>query len=88
MAETITLEFLAAQQRRTLDELAAIRVEMAGMRTEFVTMRDDITVLTAIVVRQENTTKAILDQLRTMTTQQNRFGDRLSALEDYVRQPS
>ena len=54
MAETITLEFLAAQQRRTLDELGAIRVEMVGMRTEFVAIRDDITVLTAIVVRQEN----------------------------------
>ncbi len=55
MAETITLEFLAAQQRRTLDELGAIRVGMAAMRTESVTIRDDITVLTAIVVRQEDT---------------------------------
>ena len=37
MAETITLEFLADQQRRMLDELAL--------------MRDDIRVLTAIVLR-------------------------------------
>jgi uncharacterized coiled-coil protein SlyX len=87
MAETITLEFLAAQQRRTLDELSAIRVEMAGMRTEFVAIRDDITVLTAIVVRQENTIKAILDQLRVMTTQQNRFGDRLRRLEEEAQPP-
>jgi len=79
MAETITLEFLAAQQGRTLDEF---RVEMGGMRTEFVTIRDDITVLTAIVVRQENALKAVVDQLRTMTTQQHRFGDRLRQLEE------
>ena len=81
MAETITLEFLAAQQRRTLDELAAVRTEMAGMRTEFVSMRDDIMVLTAIVTRQENTLRAVLDQLHTMTSQQNRFNDRLLQLE-------
>jgi uncharacterized coiled-coil protein SlyX len=85
MAETVTLEFLAAQQRRTLDELSAIRVEMAGMQTEFVAIRDDITVLTAIVVRQENTIKSMLDQLRTMTTQQNRFSDRLTTFEEQGR---
>jgi hypothetical protein len=88
MTETITLEFLAAQQRRTLDELGAIRVEMAAMRTEFVTIRDDITLLTALVVRQENTLKAVLDQLRTMTTQPHRFGDRLRQLEEKADQPS
>ena len=82
MPETITLDFLAAQQQRVLDELGAVRVEMAAQRTEFVTIRDDITVLTAIVMRQENTLKAILDQLRTMTTQQHRFGERLRQLEE------
>ena len=82
MPEIITLEFLSAQQQRVLDELGAIRVEMAAQRTEFVTIRDDITVLTAIVMRQENTLKAILEQLRTMTTQQHRFGERVRRLED------
>jgi hypothetical protein len=82
MAETITLEFLAAQQPRTLDELGAIRVEMAAMPTEFVTIGDGITVLTAIIARQENTLRAVLDQLPTMTTQQHRFGDRLRQLEE------
>jgi uncharacterized coiled-coil protein SlyX len=77
MAETVTLECLAAQHRRTLDELVAVRTEMAGMRTEFVSMRDDLMVLTATVTRQENTMKAVLEQLRTMTTQQNRSSDRL-----------
>jgi hypothetical protein len=82
MPETVTLEVLAAQPQRVLDELGAVRVEMAAQRTEFVTIRDDITVLTAIVMRQENTLKAILDQLRTMTTQQHRFGERLRQLEE------
>jgi hypothetical protein len=41
MAETVTLEFLAAQQRRILDEIAS--------------MRDDIKLLTAIVLRHEET---------------------------------
>lgn len=63
------------------------------MSTEFVTIRDDITVLTAIRVRQENTLQAVLDQLRTMTTQRHRFGDRLSQLEEswleeMIEQPS
>ena len=88
MAEAITLEFLAAQQRRTLDELAAIRVEMAGMGTEFVTVRDDITVLTAIVVRQENTIKAILGQLPDDDDIAKPLSDRLCGLEDQVRRLS
>jgi hypothetical protein len=82
MPEAVTLEFLAAQQQRVLDELGAVRVEMAVQRTEFVTIRDDITVLTAVVMRQENTLKAILDQLRTMTTQQHRFGEPLRQIEE------
>jgi len=52
---------------------------MAAQRTEFVPIHDDITVLTAIVMRQQNTLKAILDQLRTMTTQQHRFGERAAS---------
>ena len=44
MAETITLEFLAAQQRRMLDEMVSMRGEMGSIR-------DDIKVLTTIVLR-------------------------------------
>jgi hypothetical protein len=76
------LEFLAAPQQRVLDGFRSVRVEMAAQRTEFVTIHDDVTVLPAIVMRQENTLKAILDQLRTMTTQQHRFGERLRRLEE------
>jgi hypothetical protein len=53
MAETVTLEFLAAQQRRILDEIAS--------------MRDDIKVLTAIVLRHEETLIRVLEQMTAMS---------------------
>ena len=71
MAETITLEFLAAQQRRILDEL--------------VSMRDDIRVLTAIVLRHEETLIRVLEQMTAMVSQNARIVDRLRGLDERVR---
>ena len=65
MPETITLEFLAAQQRRILDEIAS--------------MRDDIKVLTAIVLRHEETLIRVLEQVTAMVAQNARVVDRLRA---------
>ena len=70
MAETITLEFLAAQQRRMLDEMAS--------------MRDDIKVLTAIVLRHEETLIRILEQITAMVAQNARIVDRLRGLDERV----
>lgn len=70
MAETVTLEFLAAQQRRMLDELAL--------------MRDDIKVLTAIVLRHEETLIRILEQITAMVAQNARVVDRLRTIEERV----
>jgi hypothetical protein len=70
MAETVTLEFLAAQQRRMLDELAL--------------MRDDIKVLTAIVLRHEETVIRILEQITAMVAQNARVVDRLRTIEEWV----
>lgn len=70
MPETITLEFLAAQQRRMLDEMAS--------------MRDDIRVLTAIVLRHEETLIRILEQITAMVGQNARIVDRLRALDERV----
>ena len=70
MLETVTLEFLAAQQRRILDELAL--------------MRDDIKVLTAIVVRHEETLIRVLEQITAMVGQNARIVDRLRAIEERV----
>jgi RecA/RadA recombinase len=71
MPDPITLDFLAAQQQRILDELAA-------MRSQFVLMQDDIRVLTARAIRQDTATRNTLDLLhRTM--------DRVARLEDAAR---
>ena len=72
MPETVTLEFLAAQQRRMLDEMAS--------------MRDDIKVLTAIVLRHEETLIRILERLTAMVAQNARVVDRLRALDERVTQ--
>jgi hypothetical protein len=72
--ETITLDFLAAQQRKLLDE-------MRGMRTEMGALRDDLRVLSAIVMRQDGSLSAIVEQLRAMVQQQGRIADRVLALK-------
>jgi hypothetical protein len=72
MAENVTLEFIAKQ----LDRLIADQAEM----------RDDIRVLTAIVLRHENTLKDILDQISAMVRQHARFNDRLRRLEEQPAQ--
>jgi hypothetical protein len=79
MAETVTLEFIARQ----LDRVIADQAEM----------RDDIRVLTAIVLRHENMLASmkteihdILGQVRAMVSQHARFNDRLRRLEDQPAQ--
>jgi hypothetical protein len=72
MPETVTLEFLAGQQRRILDEIAS--------------MRDDIKVLTAIVLRHEETLIRMLEQMTAMVAQNARIVDRLRALDGRVTQ--
>ena len=75
MPETITLEFLAGQQRRMLDEMGS--------------MRDDIKVLTAIGLRHETmlqrldeTLNGVLGQMRARVAQNARVVDRLRAIDD------
>jgi hypothetical protein len=75
MAETVTLEFLGAQMERMFSEQAKMREEISGLR-------DDIRVLTAIVLRHENTLVDMLQQIRAMVAQHQRFGDRLRRLEE------
>lgn len=72
MPETVNLDFLAAQQRRILDEIAS--------------MRDDIKVLTAIVLRHEETLIRVLEQLTAMVAQNARIVGGLRALDERVTQ--
>jgi hypothetical protein len=58
--EPITLEFLACQQQRLLDEMGSMRGEMG-------TMRDDMQVLTAMVMRLDGTVGLVLTELRQCT---------------------
>ena len=82
MAETlVTLDFLAAQQQRILDEMVSMRSEMGALRGDMRLMKDDITVLAAMAQRQDRATKTVLERLDLLTDQQNRFGDRLRHLE-------
>jgi len=77
MAETITLEFIAAQQRRILDEMVSMRGEMGSIR-------HDIKVLTTIVLRHGETLIRILEQITAMVAQNARVVDRLRVIEGRV----
>jgi hypothetical protein len=67
MAENGTLEFLARQLERVLSEQASLR--------------EDVHVLTSIVLRHDASLSAIAEQLRAMTAQHQRFDLRLRRLE-------
>ncbi len=49
--------------------------------TDVSSMRDDMSVLTAIVVRQDGTMNAILGELRAMHSQHSRLGNRVRDLK-------
>lgn len=68
MAENVTLEFLGAQMERMRDDINALR--------------DDIKVLTTIVLRHDKTLTDALTQIRAMVSQHSRFNDRLRRLEE------
>jgi hypothetical protein len=68
--EPITLEFLARQQQRVLDELGSFR--------------DDMQVLTAMVMRLDGTVGSVLTELRAMHSQHNRLANRVRRLEEQL----
>jgi hypothetical protein len=67
--EPITLEFLARQQQRMLEEMAA--------------MRDDMQVLSAMVMRLDGTVGLVLTELRAMHSQHQRLANRVRRLEEH-----
>jgi hypothetical protein len=68
--EPVTLEFLARQQQRFLEE-------MRSMRDDIAAFRDDMQVLTAMVMRLDGTVGLVLTELRAMHSQHNRLANRL-----------
>ncbi len=71
--EPITLEFLARQQQRMLDEMGL--------------MRDDMQVLTAMVMRLDGTVGLVLTELRAMHSQDQRLANRVRRLEEEREEP-
>jgi hypothetical protein len=63
----VTLDFLARQQAKILDEVASLR--------------DDMGVLTAIVIRLDGTLTALLAENRAVHSQHARLANRVRALE-------
>jgi hypothetical protein len=79
MADNVSLEFLGAQMERLLAGQAAMREDIRGLR-------EDVNILTAIVLRHENTLTDLLQQIRAMVAQHARFNDRLRRLEEQPAQ--
>ena len=82
MADPITLDFLATQQCRVLDEMAALRTELALVRTQQVQTAEDIRVLSAMAMRQDATLRNPTELLHMIISQQNRRGERITQLEE------
>jgi len=66
--EPITFESLARQQQRVIEEIGV--------------MRDDMQVLTAMVMRLDGTVGLVLTELRAMHSQHQRLANRVRRLED------
>jgi hypothetical protein len=71
--EPVTLEFLARQQQRVLDEIGV--------------MRDDMQVLTAMVMRLDSTVGLVLTELRTLHSQHQRLANRVRRIEEQQDRP-
>lgn len=72
MADEPTLAFIARQNERALNELGSLR--------------DDMNVLTAMVLRLDGTVTALLTEIRTTHQQTARMNDRIRKLEDTERE--
>ena len=57
---------------------------MQRLTTEVASLRNDLRVLTAIVLRHEETLIRMLEQMQAMVAQNARIVDRLRAVEDRV----
>jgi hypothetical protein len=71
-------------ERGEIVDLAYIGRALQRLTSEVASLRDDMRVLTAIVLRHEETLIRILEQLTAMVAQNARIVDRLGAVEDRV----
>jgi uncharacterized protein (DUF3084 family) len=92
--EPITLEYLARQQQRLLDEMRSfredygvVRDDYGSVREELGSLRSDIEVLTAIVMRLDGTMTRVLQELRATHSQHQRLANRVRRLEEQRDSP-
>jgi hypothetical protein len=64
--------------------LAYVGRALQRLTTEVASLRDDMRVLTAIVLRHEETLIRMLEQMQAMVAQNARIVDRLRSVEDRV----
>lgn len=72
---------MSGERGETVD-LAYIGRALQRLTTEVASLRDDMGVLTAIVLRHEETLIRMLEQITAMVAQNRRIVDRLGAVED------
>jgi hypothetical protein len=65
--------------------LALIARQQRQIITDLGTLREDMSVLTAIVLRQDSTLTALLTEVRAMHSQHSRLANRVTALEEPAR---
>jgi hypothetical protein len=74
---------MSDERPETID-LAYIGRALQRLTTEVASLRDEMTVQTAIILRHETTLNGMLQQITAMVSQNARVVDRLRALEDRV----
>ena len=72
---------MSGERNETVD-LAYIGRALQRLTTEVASLRDDMKLLTAIVLRHEETLIRVLEQITMMVAQNARVVDRLRAVED------
>jgi chromosome segregation ATPase len=82
--EPVTLKFLARQQQRLIEEM---RTEFRSAREEMASFRDDMRVLTAMVMRLDGTVGLVVAELRAMHSQHQRLANRVRRFEERVEEP-
>lgn len=63
-------------------DLGLLSKQMQRLITDSVSTRDDMRVLTAIIMRLDKTTASLIDEIRAVHTQIGRMNDRITKLED------
>ena len=74
-------------ERERQPDLGLIARQQQQLLTEVGGLRDDVTVLTSIALRQDSTLTALLGEVRAMHSQHGRLANRARQLETRSAQP-